>query len=45
VNWIYATLIADYAVKNALLVWRFRSGRWMKLLPAGHQTPSPPDPA
>ena len=45
VNWIYATLIADYAVKNALLVWRFRSGRWMKLLPAGHQAPSPPDPA
>ena len=33
VNWIYATLIADYAVKNALLVWRFRSGRWMRLLP------------
>lgn len=32
VNWIYATLIADYAVKNVLLVWRFRSGRWMKLL-------------
>ena len=45
VNWIYATLIADYAVKNTLLVWRFRSDRWMKLLPAGHQTPSPPDPA
>ncbi|MBK8992833.1 MAG: MATE family efflux transporter [Gammaproteobacteria bacterium] len=34
VNWIYATLIADYAVKNALLVWRFRSGRWMKPLRA-----------
>ena len=34
VNWIYATLIADYAVKNALLVWRFRSDRWMKPLRA-----------
>jgi putative MATE family efflux protein len=34
VGWIYATLIADYAVKNLLLWWRFRSNRWMKLLPA-----------
>lgn len=34
VGWIYATLVADYAVKNILLVWRFRSDRWMKLLPA-----------
>jgi putative MATE family efflux protein len=33
VGWIYATLIADYAVKNVLLVRRFRSDRWMKLLP------------
>jgi putative MATE family efflux protein len=35
VGWIYATLVADYAVKNILLVWRFRSNRWMKLLPRG----------
>jgi putative MATE family efflux protein len=44
VTWIYATLIADYAVKNALLVWRFRSDRWMKLLPASRGTPSPTEP-
>jgi len=31
VGWIYATVIADYAVKNVLLIWRFRSDRWMKL--------------
>lgn len=28
IEWIYATLVADYAVKSALLLWRFRSGRW-----------------
>ncbi|MEH6549364.1 MAG: MATE family efflux transporter [Pseudomonadales bacterium] len=27
---VYATLIADYAVKNIVLLARFRSGRWMK---------------
>lgn len=34
VGWIYATLVADYAVKNVLLIWRFRSNRWVKMLPA-----------
>lgn len=38
VGWIYATLIADFAVKNVLLIWRFRSNRWMKLLPSHKQT-------
>jgi putative MATE family efflux protein len=28
VVWIYATLLADYALKSVLLVTRFRSGRW-----------------
>lgn len=28
VEWIYASLIADYVLKGAMLVWRFRSGRW-----------------
>ncbi|MBK6288722.1 MAG: hypothetical protein IPJ33_21065 [Gammaproteobacteria bacterium] len=40
VGWIYATLVADYAVKNVLLVWRFRSDRWMKLLPASTAVPA-----
>ena len=31
VEWIYATLIADYAVKSVLLMRRFRSSRWIKL--------------
>ena len=30
IEWIYATLVADYAVKSTLLLWRFRSGRWMQ---------------
>ncbi len=29
IEWIYATLVADYSVKSSLLLWRFRSGRWM----------------
>ena len=33
VGWIYA-------VKNVLLVWRFRSDRWMKLLPASTAVPA-----
>ena len=30
IEWIYATLVADYSVKSSLLIWRFRSGRWMQ---------------
>lgn len=32
VEWIYAALIADYVVKAAMLVARFRSGRWKTVL-------------
>jgi len=28
VEWIYGALIADYIIKAALLVWRFRSSHW-----------------
>jgi Na+-driven multidrug efflux pump len=28
---VWCCLLADYAVKAALLAWRFRSGRWQKL--------------
>jgi Na+-driven multidrug efflux pump len=28
VFWVYAALIGDYLLKAALLIWRFRSGRW-----------------
>ena len=28
VEWIYAALIPDYAVKAVLFVWYFRKGRW-----------------
>jgi putative MATE family efflux protein len=34
VEWIYAALIADYVVKAAMLVWRYRSGRWKHVLGA-----------
>jgi putative MATE family efflux protein len=33
VGWIYATIVADYAVKNVLLIRRFRSNRWMTKTP------------
>lgn len=32
VEWIFAALVADYAVKAALLTARFRSGRWRGVL-------------
>jgi putative MATE family efflux protein len=32
IEWIYAALIADYVVKGAMLVWRYRSGRWKSVL-------------
>jgi len=28
VVWVYGALVGDYVLKNAMLVWRFRSGRW-----------------
>ena len=33
VEWIYAALLADYVVKGAMLIARFRSGRWKTVLP------------
>ena len=32
IEWIYATLIADYFIKGVLLAIRYRSRRWMKAL-------------
>jgi putative MATE family efflux protein len=32
VKWVYAALIADYVVKTTLLVWRFRSRRWVRAI-------------
>lgn len=31
ITWIYAALIGDYIVKAAMLVWRFRSGKWRQI--------------
>ena len=33
VEWIFGALIADYVVKTSMLSWRFRSGRWINLIP------------
>lgn len=30
VVYVYAAIIGDYVLKGALLLWRFRSGRWKK---------------
>ena len=32
IEWIYATLIADYFIKGVLLAIRYKSRRWMKAL-------------
>ncbi len=32
IEWIYATLIADYFLKGVLLAMRYKSRRWMKVL-------------
>lgn len=32
VVWVYGTLIADFIVRGVLLVWRYRSGKWIKVL-------------
>ena len=32
IEWIFGTLIADYFIKGVLLVIRYRSRRWMKVL-------------
>jgi len=41
VIWVYSSMIADYILKAALLIWRFQSGRWvyaLKAKPAGVMT-------
>jgi putative MATE family efflux protein len=32
VVWVYGTLIGDFVVRGILLVWRYQSGRWIKVL-------------
>jgi putative MATE family efflux protein len=32
VFWVYAALVGDYLLKAALLIWRFRSGRWRTIV-------------
>jgi putative MATE family efflux protein len=39
VIWVYSSLIGDYLLKGALLIWRFKSGHWkhalaQRLIPA-----------
>jgi putative MATE family efflux protein len=29
VIWVYAAMIGDYILKSSLLIWRFKSGKWM----------------
>jgi len=29
VLWVYGSMIGDYILKASLLIWRFRSGRWV----------------
>jgi putative MATE family efflux protein len=29
VVWVYGAIIGDYVMKSILLIWRFRSGRWV----------------
>ncbi len=33
VFWVYAALVGDYLLKGALLIWRFRTGRWRTVVP------------
>lgn len=32
VAWVYGALVGDYLLKGAMLIWRFRSGRWRTML-------------
>jgi len=32
VVWVYGALVGDYLLKGAMLVWRFRSGRWRTMV-------------
>jgi Na+-driven multidrug efflux pump len=33
VVYVYAAIIGDYIVKGAMLVWRFRRGKWKTVVP------------
>jgi hypothetical protein len=30
---VYSSIIGDYMLKGSLLIWRFQSGRWKRVLP------------
>jgi putative MATE family efflux protein len=32
VFWVYAALVGDYVLKGTLLIWRFRKGKWKKIV-------------
>ncbi|MEW6187962.1 MAG: MATE family efflux transporter [Thermodesulfobacteriota bacterium] len=32
VVWVYGTIIGDFVVRGILLVWRFQTGRWKKII-------------
>jgi Na+-driven multidrug efflux pump len=44
-EWAYATLLADYVLKAAVLVTRFRSGAWVHAIDPSTQLPAKPKPA
>lgn len=41
VIWVYASIIGDYILKASLLIWRFRSGRWVHAIQSRDAVPSP----
>ena len=36
VFWVYAALVGDYVLKGTLLIWRFRKGKWKKIVANPH---------
>jgi Na+-driven multidrug efflux pump len=32
VIWVYSAIIGDYLLRGSLLIWRFKSGRWINVL-------------
>jgi putative MATE family efflux protein len=38
VAWVYGALVGDYLLKGAMLIWRFRTGRWKTLLREGRRS-------
>ena len=37
VEWIYAALIGDYVIKAAMLLVRYRNGKWQQIFPESEQ--------